>query len=238
VHYNSTGTYWLGMKIYNDTIHDFIQNNQIKMSIVNFQTSILADHETYSRTTNGQNVTDTETPLTDTSVTTYADDGEKISNADFATKKTYKLFNYTSDPTEQDYTINNATARTAKASGFAGNSGLFVYHMGLMKLLPLVVVHMYPGLYTRAVATITNMSRANYFYITGYGNYSGYRVEHDPTVTVYLSTSATSTPPPSNGGVIIVIGITAAVIIIAAAIILRRKPKTPNTTTLPPPPTN
>ena len=238
VHYNSTGTYWLGTKIHNDTIHDFIQNNQIKMSIVNFQTSILADHETYSRTTNGQNVTDTETPVTDTSVTTYADDGEKISNADFATKKTYKLFNYTSDPTEQDYTINNATARTAKASGFAGNSGLFVYHMGLMKLLPLVVVHMYPGLYARAVATITNMSRANYFYITGYGNYSGYRVEHDPTVTVYLSTSATSTPPPSNGGIIIVIGITAAVIIIAAAIILRRKPKTPNTTTLPPPPTN
>jgi hypothetical protein len=36
VHYNSTGTYWLGSKISNDTIYDFVENNQIKMSSVNF----------------------------------------------------------------------------------------------------------------------------------------------------------------------------------------------------------
>jgi hypothetical protein len=224
VHYNSTGTYRLNLKISNDTIYDFIQDNQIKMSIVNYQTSILADRETYSTTPNGQNVTDTEIPITDTSISTYADDGEKISDVNFGTKKTYNLFNYTSDPTEQDYTINEATARTAKAAGFAGNAGLFVYHIGLTKLLPLIVAHMYPGLYLRAKETITNMSRANYFYIIGYGNYSGYRVEHDPILTVYLSTSATESTTPPNVTGIIILGIVAVlVIIIAAAMVLRRK---------------
>jgi len=227
VHYNSTGTYWLDAKIGSDTIYDFIENNQIKMSVVNFQSSILADRKTYSTTSNGQNVTDTETPVTNTSISTYTDDGEKISDANFGAKNTYKLFNYTSDQTEQNYTINQATARTAKAAGFAGNAGLFVYHLGLMKFLPLVVAHMYPGLYARARETITNMSRANYFYIIGYGNYSGYRVEHDPTLTVYLSTSTTATTSPLNATGIIIVGTVAVIIIVAAAMILRRRrPKT------------
>jgi hypothetical protein len=240
VHYNSTGTYWLGHKISNDTIYDYLQNNQIKMSIADFQTSILADHETYSTTPNGQNVTDTETPVTETQISTYADDGEKISDLNFGAKQTYKLFNYTDDPTEQNYTINEATARTAKAIGFARNTGLFTYQIGLMKFLPLVVVGMYPGLYERAKETITNMTRANYFYIIGYGNYSGYRVEHDPTLTVYMSASATSaisqTPPPNWTGIAF-IGIIAVIIIAAAAMILRRrKPKPPEKTIKPPPP--
>ena len=122
IHYNSTGTYWLGHKIGNATVYDFINDNQIKMSIVNFQTSVLADRETYSTTANGENVTSTETPVDDTSINTYADDGEKISSADFNTKQTYKLFNYTEDQTEQNYTVNEATARTAKAAGFARNT--------------------------------------------------------------------------------------------------------------------
>jgi hypothetical protein len=232
VHYNSTGTYWLGAKTSNNTIYDFLQNNQIKMSVVNFQSSILADRETYSTTSNGQNVTDTETPVTETSISTYADDGEKISNADFGVKNTYRLFNYTSDQTEQTYTVNEATARTAKAAGFAGNAALFVYHIGLMKLLPLIVVHMYPGLYVRAREAITNMSRANYFYIIGYGNYSGYRIEHDPTLTVYLSTTTTTSTEPPIGTVIIVVGAVAIIIIVAAAVVLRRKrPKTASETT-------
>jgi hypothetical protein len=227
VHYNSTGKYWLGSKTGNDTIYDFIQNNHIKMSVVNFQSSILADRETYSTTSNGQNVTDTETPVTDTLISTYTDDGEKISDADFGAKKTYRLFNYTSDQTEQTYTVKEATARTAKAAGFAGNAVLFVYHIGLMKFLPLVVAHMYPGLYVRARETITNMSRANYFYIIGYGNYSGYRVKHDPTLTVYLSTTTTASTEPPIGTVMIIIGAVAVIIIVAAAVVLRRRrPKT------------
>ena len=227
LHYNSTGTYWLGAKTSNNTIYDFLQKNQIKMSVVNFQSSILADRETYSTTANGQNVTDTETPVTDTSINTYTDDGEKISNADFGAKKTYRLFNYTSDQTEQTYSVNEATARTAKAAGFAGNTALFVYQIGLMKFLPLIVAHMYPGLYARARETITNMSRANFFYIIGYGNYSGYRVEQDPILTVFLSTTTTASTEPLIGTVLVIIGAVAIILIVAAAVALRRRrPKT------------
>jgi hypothetical protein len=238
VHYNSTGTYWLGHKISNATVYDFINDNQIKMSIVNFQTSVLADRETYSTTADGENVTSTEIPVKDTSIDTYADDGEKISSADFNTKQDYKLFNFTEDQTEQNYTVNEATARTAKAAGFARNTVLFAYQIGFMKFLPIVVAHMYPGLFAKAAATITNMSRANYFYIIGYGNYSGYRVEHDPTITLYIAAQATgNTTNPPNSGTIIAIVVIAAVVIAGTAVILRRrKPKIATETTPPPPP--
>jgi hypothetical protein len=239
VYYNSTGNYGMrGRKISDETIYDFIQNNQLKMSVVNFQTSVMADHETYSTTPAGQNVTDTETSVTDTSISTYADDGEKIFTADFGTKKTYKLYNYTDDPTETTFNTYDSTARTASATGFAGNAGLFAYHIGLMKFLPLVVVHMYPALFAKAISTIANMSKADYFYIIAYPEYSGYRIEHDPTFTAYIAVapSATSQPnEPTGGGngIIIFIAIIIAVIIIAVAVsVLRRKPKQQS----PPPP--
>jgi len=218
VHYNSTGTYFLGAKIRNDTIYDFIQNNQIKMSIVNFQTTILADHETYSETASGQNVADTETSVTDTSIATYADDGEKICDANFGAKKTYNLYNYTADPTETNYTTYNATARTAKTAGFAGNAGLFKYHIGLMKFLPLLVVNMHSQLFQKAKESITNMTRANYFYLIAYPTYSGYRVVHDPTLTIYLTTSTTPAHP-YLGPILIVVGIAAVGAVIALAVV-------------------
>ena len=227
VYYNSTGTYgMLGRKLSNETIYDFIQNNDLKMSIINFQTSVMADHETYSQTPSGQNVTDTEIPVTDTSINTYADDGEKIFNADFGTKKTYKLYDYTADPTETTYDTYESTARTAKIAGYAGNAGLFAYHIGLMKFLPAVVVHMYPALFAKAASTIANMSRANYFYIIAYPQYSGFRVEHDPTFTAYIATSEAPATNRSGGGVfLVVIAVVAVVAVVAAVFVLRRKPK-------------
>jgi hypothetical protein len=231
-HFNSTGTYWLGFKTSNDTIYDFLRQNDIKMSIVEFQSSVMADRETYSQTSTGQNVTDTDTPIDDKSVSTYSADGEKISDANFGSKDTYKLFNYTDDPTETTYETFNATARTAKAQGFAANSGLFVYHIGLMKFLPLVVVHMYPQLFQKAMESVTNMSRANYFYLIGYPTYSGYRIEHDPVLTVYMSApSSTPTSPPFIGA-IIVVGAVIAIVVLAMAIVLRRRKS------VPPPPMN
>ncbi len=230
VYYNSTGTYgMLGRKISNDTIYDFIHDNGLKMSIINFQTSIMADHETYSQTPTGQNVTDTETEVTNTSIDTYADDGEKIFNANFGTKKTYKLYDYTADPTETTYDTYESTARTAKIAGYAGNGGLFAYHIGLMKFLPAVVVHMYPALFAKAASTIANMSRANYFYITAYSEYSGYRVEHDPTFTAYIAATPSTTPeqPPTGAGALIIIAIVILAIGIGIAVfIARRKPRT------------
>ncbi|MDH5483466.1 MAG: hypothetical protein OEY22_11420 [Candidatus Bathyarchaeota archaeon] len=90
-----------------------------------------------------------------------------------------------------------------------------------MKFLPLLVVNMYPQIYARAKETISNMSRANYFYLIAYPDYSGYRVEHDPSITMYLTTSAAPTPP--NLGGLIVIGSIAVVVIVAVAMVLRRR---------------
>jgi len=228
-YYNSTGTYgMLGRKLSNDTIYDFIHDNGLEMSIINFQTSVMADHETYSQTASGQSVTDAETEVTDTSIGTYADDGEKIFNADFGTKKNYNLYNYTADPSESSYDTYEATTRTARIAGFAGNGGLFALHIGLMKFLPAVVIHMYPALFTKAVSTIANMSRANYFYITAYPEYSGYRVEHDPTFTAYIATNTDTSgnPPPAGAGGIIIIAIIIVVVGIGVALLLaRRKPR-------------
>jgi hypothetical protein len=228
-YYNSTGTYgMLGRKLSNDTIYDFIHDNGLEMSSINFQTSVMADHETYSQTPSGQNVTDTEVPVTDTSIGTYADDGEKIFNADFGTKKDYNLYNYTADPTETTFDTYEATARTARIAGFAGNGGLFALHIGLMKFLPAVVVHMYPALFAKAASTIANMSRANYFYITAYPEYSGYRVEHDPTFTAYIATNTDTSgnPPPAGAGGIIIIAVIIVSVGIGVALLLaRRKPR-------------
>lgn len=234
VRYNSTGTYgMLGRKISSETIYDYIQSNQIKMDIVDFQTSVLADHETYSMTPSGQNVTNTETPVTDTSIGTYSDDGEKIFNADFGSKKTYNLYNYTADPTETTFNTYDTTTRTAKASGFAGNAGLFKYQIGLMKFLPLVVIHMYPALYAKAEETISNMTRADYFYLMGYPTYGGYRIEHDPTFTAYIASvqATTSTDQTKNvGGLLTIAVIIAAVAVGIVIVALRRKPKKQSTT--------
>jgi hypothetical protein len=224
IHYNSTGAYLWGNHLPNrPTIYEFLQKNEVKMSIINYQTSVLLDRETISKTTQNQNVTDTEIPITDTTINTYTDDGEKISQADFNTKKTYKLYNYTQDQTEQTYTTYNSTARAAKITGYAGNTGLFTYHIGLMKFLPLLVAHMNPQLYTRAKETIANITHANYLYITAYPTYSGYKIEHDPTLTIYLTIET----PPNWLSVLLITGIATIIIATSAILIRRRRPKQP-----------
>jgi hypothetical protein len=238
LYFNSTGTYLLGNLIPDSpTIYEFLQENQVKMSIIDYQTSVLLDRETVSKTAQDQNVTDTETPITDTTISTYTDDGEKISQADFGAKETYKLYNYTEDQTEQTYDTYNSTARTAKINGFSGNTGLFAYHIGLTKFLPLLVLNMNvpTQLRTRAIGTIANMTRANYLYIIAYPTYSGYKIEHDPQITVYLTLE---TPQNSFAGILLIAGI-AAIIVASAIIIRRRKPKQPQQTlepTIPTPP--
>jgi hypothetical protein len=71
------------------------------------------------------------------------------------------------------------------------------------------------------------MSRANYFYLIAYPNYSGYKIEHDPTFTIYLDTSVAN--PPNWGGLLIIVTIAAVVIVAAATILRRKKPKQPQT---------
>jgi len=220
VHYNSTGCHALGIKISNETIYQFLHKHNVKMSIVNFQTSIMLDRETYSKSASGQNVTDNEVFVSDSSISTYADDGEKIFDAAFGVKETYNLFNYTEDPAESTPHTYTAVARTAQIGGYARNRNLFNFHTNFAKYLPLILVHMYPQLYQRAKETITNMTRADYLYLISYPNYSGYRIEHDPVYTVYFAPTATLGP---NLGGLVVIAAIVGIIIVVAVVILKRK---------------
>lgn len=56
-----------------------------------------------------------------------------------------------------------------------------------MKFLPWLVYDIHPLLYEKAKDNIANMTQANYFYITAYPTYSGYRIEHDPIFTAYIT---------------------------------------------------
>jgi hypothetical protein len=229
-HYNSTGCYRYGRKISNETVYDFLQRNRIKMSIVNFQTSVMLDRNTYSLSSNGQNVTDNDVLVSDSFISTYADDGEKIFDASFGTKETYKLYNYTADSSEGTFDTYNATTRTCKINGFAQNKNLFVFHIGLMKFFPLLVANMRPRLFQKAKEGIANMTRANYFYLIAYPTYSGYRVVHDPTFTMYLSTPTSPTPPPAHPylGLALIVTVVAVVVILVVMFARRRKPEQPS----------
>lgn len=220
-HYNSTGCYRYGAKVSNETVYEFLQKNGVKMSIVQFQTSVMLDRDTYSTSSTGQNVTDNEVFVGDSSISTYSDDGEKIVNASFGVKQTYNLFNYTEDHTESGSQSFNANATTVEIGGYAKNHDLFRFHRNFARYLPLVLMHMYPQLYQRAKETITNMTRADYLFLISYPNYSGYRIEHDPTFTVYF---ATSIPPahPYLGPVLLIAAI-AAVVTVVVVFTRRRK---------------
>jgi len=210
------------------TIYQFLDTCGIKMSIIDYQTSITADHQTLSRTANGQNVTDSDVDVDSTSVDTVTDDGVRVASANFGAKQTYQLFNYTQDSSEQQSVTYNATQRTARLGGFGRNEDLFQLQFGLLKFLPLVVYNMFPGLYLQALATLTNVTRANYLYIVAYPTYSGYRVVHDPTLTVYAAVTASSNVWSLGGlGGLLIIAIVAVLVIVVAAAVLRRRNKAP-----------
>jgi hypothetical protein len=227
-HYNSTGCYRYCRKVSNETVHEYLQKNKVKMSIVEFQTSVMLDRDTYSTASTGQNVTDNEVFVGNSSISTYSDDGEKIFDTAFGVKETYNLFNYTEDPNEDTSHTYNATARTTEISGYTRNRNLFKFHRNFAKYLPLILVHMYPQLYQRAKETITNMTRADCLFLISYPNYSGYRIEHDPQYTAYFA--PTTAAEPKLGGLILM-AVIAGIIVAAAVIILKRKsPKEPSQT--------
>jgi len=219
-HYNSAGCYSYGKKLSNETIYEYLDKHDVKMSIVNFQTSVMLERNTYSTSASGQNVTDNEVLVSDSSISTYADDGEKIFDASFGVKESYSLFNYTEDSTESTSHTYDAVTRTAEISGYARNRDLFEFHRKFARYLPLILVHMYPNIYERAKESITNMTRADYLFLISYPNYSGYRIEHDPLYTIYFApTAATAT----NYGALIVLAIIGAVVIVAVAIVVSRR---------------
>jgi hypothetical protein len=226
VHYNSTGCYRLnGEQISEETIHDFLHNQGIKLSTVNFQATVILDHKAYFESS-GENVTDTEMNVDGSSIKGFADDGEKVMEANFTTKNQYNLFNYTLDKTENTYETYNTITRTSKIAGFARNP-IFTVHTSLMRLIPAVLASMHPNLYKQAQDHLLDMNYADYFYITSYPTYDGYRIENDPTLTAYCHLT-TNDPQPLGIeciGILVIIALIMALIAITFVIILviRRK---------------
>ncbi len=225
VHYNATGCYRInGEKISDETIHAFLHAHGIQMSVVQFQSSVVLDRTTYTHA-EGATVHDDEVVVDDTTVTTYADDGERLFDADFTVKGTYRLFNATTDPTETAYTTHQTTTRTTKIAGFARNP-IFHVHTYLMRFIPLVVATMSPELAEQAKDHLLDMEYADYFYVIGYPVYDGYRIEHDPTYVAYAALTAAEPPPPGPpappaGGVILLVA--GGALLVLVVVILRRR---------------
>jgi hypothetical protein len=227
-HFNSTGAYYPnGTQIQNGpTIYQFLESQQIKMSIVLFQNSLVLKHATESKFSN-QTATDVdvgndaEVEVSDGEISTEAGN-EKIFKTDFGTKKQYKLYNYTAGNTEATY---NARTRTVPRLGFASNP-LFSVHVALLKYVPLIVAHIDPPLYQQAKDHMLNMTYADYFYLISYPKYSGFKVEHDPTYTAYIAESNEETTTPMRWGGILLLGVgVAAVAVIVVFVVKRRSPK-------------
>ncbi|MCJ7634472.1 hypothetical protein MUP77_19025, partial [Candidatus Bathyarchaeota archaeon] len=201
-HYNSTGMYRPnGAKISDQTIYQFLEQQHIKMSVVLFQNSLLLDGTTKS-TFNNQNVTDAELDVSKGAISTTAGN-EEFYKTDFGTKQQYKLFNYTLDNNEATYQNYNAVTRTAPRAGFAKNP-LFSPQVNLLKYVPMIVAHIDPQLYQKAKDHMLNMTYADYFSITSYPTYSGYRIEHDPTYTAFIETVTASSAPTAPYGLIVI----------------------------------
>jgi len=224
-HLNSTGTYYAlnGTRISNETIYQFLERQNIKMSIVLFQNSLVLNYATES-TFNNQNVTDAEVNVSSGAISTEAGN-ERIFEADFGTKKQYKLYNYTADTDEATFDTYDSVTKTAARHGYAKNP-LFSMHVALLRYIPLIVKHIAPSLYQQAKDRMLNMTYADYFYLISYPTYSGFKIEHDPTYTAYIDVPASGTVDSSKlFGLILTGGIIAAVVIGAMFVRKRRGSK-------------
>jgi hypothetical protein len=216
VHYNSTGCYRLNKSLYSEeTIYQFLNNHGISMSMVFFQASAVLDRVSQSNV-GGRDVSEDEIDVSNETIATTTEDGERISEVDFGAKETYVLHNFTSG-TDQTY---DAFTRTANRSGFAKNP-IFKIQTFLMNYIPLALAHMDEPLYEQAKQHLLNMTYADYFYIISYPNYSGYRVEHDPLYTVYFA-DAQPLEAPNIGGVIVLAVIICAVVLVVGLLLRRR----------------
>lgn len=220
VHYNSTGCYRLNNQLYsNETIHQFLNKNNIEMSMVFFQASALLENETESQAYD-QDVTENEVIVSDHIITTYTKFGDKLSSVNFGAKDKYTLHNSTSG-FSSSY---DAIVRTAERQGFAKNP-IFKTHTFLMNYIPLTLAHMDETLFEHVRENFLNMTYADYFYIISYPTYDGYTIEHDPILTAYFSptTEITEQKIILNEIILIVGLITVGVLITLFILIKRRK---------------
>ncbi len=231
-HFNSTGQYWPnGAKISNTNIYQFLEQQHIKMSVVLFQNSLVLDQKTNSVSNNNQNVTDAEVDVSNGSILTQAGN-EEIFKTDFGSKRQYKLYNYTADPTENTYETYDAVTRTAPRAGYARNH-LFDLHVAFLKYVPLIVAHIDSPLFQNAKDRMLSMEYADYFYVVSYPKYSGFKVEHDPTYTAYIATTEPTLGPSGLLGLLLISGIIAVAVI--GSVVLIRKRRGPKAQRVQPP---
>ncbi len=205
IHLNSTGTYNLNGSLNNtQTVYQFLNAKQYKLSVVLSQKTILASHTVTDKDTSGASVDgDNSTDVSHTAITTKADDGESVFKSDFGSKPTYQLYNYTSDPTQTNSATYNTNTRTVSRPAWGGNP-VFYFQNKFMGFLPLFVAHVDPALIQQAKAGLVSFSITDYLYIVSYPTWGGYRIVNDPSYTAFYE-------PASNIGLLTSIFIAVAV---------------------------
>ena len=226
-YYNSTAHYGLlgGVRKDNTTIYDFLTEQKIEMSIIQYSTTMMIDHTTQSKS-GTQNVTDKDVNVSTGDVLTTSDTGEKVFDASFGTKETYKLYYYnTTDNTENTYSNYTAVTRTVKIRGFAFNA-VIDDCTGFLRYVPYALKDIDGTSYNyyQDHTLLLNVTGANYFYIISYPTYGGYRVVHDPTYTMYFAPTAAA-PPGGIFGLIVLVLIVAVIIVAVGLVLRRRKPQ-------------
>jgi hypothetical protein len=96
-----------------------------------------------------------------------------------------------------------------------------------MKLIPTVMPSIDPELYEQTKDHLLDMNYADYFYITAYPEYGGYRIEHNPTVMVYCHLTTNEPlpdePAPTGGLGVLLLGIGVILIVAFLVVVIRRR---------------
>lgn len=218
-HLNSTGTYYgNGTKVNNQSVYSYLQQKQMKLSIVLANKTILASNQSLKDDRdNGSGSVDNDTSadVSSTAVNTKASDGEKVFQSDFGSKASYSLY----DANDANPTTVQTVTRTVPRPGWGNNPAFAAFMTGFMGFLPLFVAHVAPELYTQAKQGLVDFRVSNYLYVISYPQWNGYKIVNDPDYTAFFQ--------PSQGtGILTVIFIavaTAAGVGGVVAFLLRRR---------------
>ena len=204
IHLNGTGTFDLnGSKTSSQSIYQFLQSRQMKLSIVLANKAILASTVTNKDDSGASVDNGNSTDVTHTAVNTEASDGDKVFKADFGVKSAYQLYNYTADSSENTASAKNVNVRTVNLNAWGGNP-VFWFQNRFMGFLPLFVANVDPGLITQAKEGLKNFVVSDYLYIISYPTWSGYKLVHDPEYTAFYT-------PANNVGLLTAIFLAVAV---------------------------
>ncbi len=213
IHYNNSGNYYMnGTQRGSETIHQIVSAQNFKLSIVLFQSSFVVSHKEHSDDPAGT-ATDTEHDVSSGSITTSADDNEKLFETNFGTKATYQLVNSTSGQTS----TYSANTRTTRIYGYAGNHA-FDIQTFFIHIEAFVILAFHPTLF--AHRDDLDIARANFVYVISYPTWGGYKVIHDPTYTAYYSPAQA---PALSPAFLAAIGIVVVGILGGAVLFSRRR---------------